>query len=192
MAKVPEGLAIDILNKIASAQKEAVNKVRRQRGEIVPANYDFMIEYLCKYKLPCWLIILFRIYFAHLELIKFGSPQWRYTQSVDRAFCHVPFRIRRLGESVVKKFLIFSSVCNFIQDINQSLCSILEKTFDLDDELEQIYLEGIKCPCLEGKHWDFAYYEGTFASRKLRRIWREIGCPLHHPPSVFDEYDSDE
>ena len=75
MAKVPEGLAIQILNKIASAQKEAVNKALRQGGVLNPANYDFMSEHLCKYKLPCWCLILFRIYFAHLELIKFGSPQ---------------------------------------------------------------------------------------------------------------------
>ena len=63
---------------------------------------------------------------------------------------------------------------------------MIEKAFDRDEDLDENLEEfhskkGFKCPCFEKKHWDFAYYEGTYASRKLRKIWRENGCPLHHP-----------
>ena len=141
--------------------------------------------------LPCWCLILFRIYFAHLELIKFGSPQWHYTRAIDKLW-DVPLKFRRLGETVVEKYLIYGSACCFIDDVKESIDELVKKNFDIDEKLEQIYYEGISCHCFERKHWDFHYYEGTFASRELRRIWREIGCPLHHPAAVFDGYDSDE
>lgn len=76
MTKVPEGLAIEILNKVAAAQKEALNKALRQGCVLYPANYDFMGEYLCEYKLTCWCLVLFaatRIYPGSLHSLLTAS-----------------------------------------------------------------------------------------------------------------------
>ena len=57
MMQVPDGMALEILNKIGAAEREAVKKADRE-GVFIAANYDFMSEYMCKYKLPCWHLVL--------------------------------------------------------------------------------------------------------------------------------------
>ena len=190
MMQVPGGMALEILSKIDAAEREAVKKADRE-GVFIAANYDFMSEYMWKYKLPCWHLVLRRIYFAHLELVRFGSPEWRYTQqsfeSCSCGSCGIPADIQSLGELVIKKYLMFEKTKLFVMDVENSLSDLAAKIYDdLDEEEEDVLLHGIDCPCLEEKHTTWAYYYGTFANRKLKKIWQNNGCQLHYPVHTVD------
>ena len=85
----------------------------------------------------------------------------------------------------MKKYRMFVSAMTVVIYVNESLIDMAEKSYDhLEEEEEEILLWGVNCPCLEAKHRTWA-----FANRKLKKMWKEIGCELHCPADTIIDDD---